>query len=216
MKKSNSTSLLQAVLIISTSACLVLAAGCSKTIYPSAWQPTPVTTDGKIDDWTLPLPYYDTDTRLNYTITNDDKNLYICFRTADVQAQMKLLKAGFTLWIDTKGKKNQLTGIRYPLPQSLLPDHGENLSTSSPRGEKRDMSKVGQRLLASQKQMELIGFKNTANGGNPNGMTFLRTNEGIAVAMNADSTGELVYEATIPFKTFLKEAPSQQLTPLNQ
>jgi hypothetical protein len=216
MKQSNSLTLfpvnplirgrLHGILIISYAACLMLTAGCSKTIYPSAWQPTPVVTDGSLSDWTLPLPYYDPDTKLNYSITNDAQNLYIVFRTSDVQAQMKLLKAGFTLWIDTKGKKNELTGIRYPLPQALLPDHGESLPvTNSQRGEKKDMSKAGQKLIAAQKQMELLGFKNTANVGNPNGTTFLRTNEGIAVAVNADSTGELVYEATIPFKTFLKE-----------
>src|ERR1041384_3535544 len=139
----------------------VLTSGCSKTIYPLGWQATPVTVDGNLSDWTLPLPFYDPETKLNYSITNDAKNLYICMRTNDLQAQMKMLRAGFTLWLDVAGKKNQSTGIRYPLSQHLPDKQGES---NYQRGEKPDFQKIRKRLLGEQKQMEIIGFRNAVNG----------------------------------------------------
>jgi hypothetical protein len=88
---------------------------CSKSVYPTAWENTPVVADGILNEWSVPLQYYDENTKLNYDITNDQKNLYVSIRSNDEQIQTKMLRGGFTLWIDVTGKKKQITGITYPL-----------------------------------------------------------------------------------------------------
>ena len=186
-------------LIITVTICIVLLMnyGCSKIVYPMSWQATPVIADGDLKDWNLPLQYYDEDSRLNYSMSNDDKNLYICVRAGDQQSQFKMIRAGFNVWIDTTGKKNQTVGIRFPLDEKLLPHHSP---IQHEKGRKQDMNELMSKMVLEQSQMQLLGFKNAGNGVSP-----LRNESGIAAAIKWDSTGVLAYEAVIPFKTFYKD-----------
>ena len=167
---------------------------CSKTVYPSAWQDTPVNVDGRLSEWNVPLPYYDESTRLNYAISNDKKNLYVCIRASNEETQTKMLRAGFTLWIDTTGKKNKTIGITYPLPQRMLMNHSAYTSNQQQKGES---SFDKQKILSDQKQMLMTGFKNADNG-----LSLIGKKDGVTVAVNYDSAGVMTYEASIPFSTF--------------
>src|ERR1051325_10066706 len=84
-----------------------------KEIYESAWRPTPIKADGIAAEWEIPLRYYDNETRLNYAIANDKENLYICIRVTDKLNQMKIIRAGLQLWMDTTGKKQQQVGVLF-------------------------------------------------------------------------------------------------------
>src|SRR5262245_2166580 len=114
-----------AIRIIFTVLSLVIASGCTKTLYPSRWQPAPVIADGNASEWSLPLQYYDNDTKLNYAFSNDTKNLYLCIRVGDDKEQMTMLRSGFTIWLDTEGKKNKTTVFTYPLPRSMMVKQSE-------------------------------------------------------------------------------------------
>ena len=50
---------------------------CSKKIYESNWQSTSNIEDLKAPEWQIPLKYFDSKSKLQYIISNDDKNLYI-------------------------------------------------------------------------------------------------------------------------------------------
>ena len=57
----------------------LLFMGCAPKVYfKSTWQSTPVSIDGQTDDWRKPLAFRDTKTNLNYSVSNDNNNLYIC------------------------------------------------------------------------------------------------------------------------------------------
>src|SRR5271156_4619244 len=88
---------------------------CSHETFSGVWQKTPVKIDARLNDWEIPLRLYDDETKLNYTVTNDADNLYICMRASDSHVQMKIMEAGMQVWIDTAGKNQHSIGIFYPL-----------------------------------------------------------------------------------------------------
>ena len=99
--------------------CSIFLMGCgsSAVICDNNWQYQPVKVDGKAKEWEIPLRFYDVDTKLNFTITNNDSNLYYCIRITDDKEEMRALKAGMQVWIDTAGNKAKEIGILYPFPQ---------------------------------------------------------------------------------------------------
>ena len=140
---------------------IILLAGCGKTIYPASWQATQIKVDGNLNDWSLPLQYYDEDSKLNYSFSNDDTNLYIGIRAVDIQTQLKMIKGGMNVWIDLAGKKSEVVGIRYPLNEKLLPNH---IIDNFKRGEKHDVNHYMHQMILEQSQMQILGFRNADNG----------------------------------------------------
>src|ERR1700749_4988033 len=100
------------------SICIIsLLAACSpKAMYQSGWQSTPVVADGNASEWRIPLRFYDTDTKLNYTLSNDNENIYLCVRIVDELSQAKVIRNGLNIWFDTLAKNNKQCGILYPVP----------------------------------------------------------------------------------------------------
>ncbi|HSC39125.1 MAG TPA: hypothetical protein VLD19_14685 [Chitinophagaceae bacterium] len=64
---------------------------------------------------------YDEDAKTGYSVSNSDRLLKVRLWIADPLQQAKIMENGLELWIDTKGKKNKITGILYPLPVAKAP-----------------------------------------------------------------------------------------------
>lgn len=149
--------------------------------------------DGKTNDWVLPLKYHDSEAHIQYNVTNNDSMLFICVRVPDSKFQMKIAKAGMSLFIDTTGKKKQNIVINYPIqpkdPEPVIMNRIRNLGNDG-------IVKVKQIIEPSLKQFNSKGFI-TGNG------TYIQKNiEGIITAADLDSIGILTIEYQIPFKTF--------------
>ena len=85
----------------------ILAISCSPKTYDSLeWQGTDVGIDGIINDWSNPLRFYDYKSKINYSISNNLKNIYLCIKISDRPTQMKILRAGMEFRIDPLGKKS--------------------------------------------------------------------------------------------------------------
>ena len=190
--------LLKLVLVI----CAFMICSCSQVTFSGALQTTPIKVDARVNDWEIPLRFYDDKTKLNYSITNDANNIYLCMRTADPQTQTKITQAGMQIWIDTTGRKNRSIGISFPLPTGKKMKYGEQTGYDSPDldwVDKKKMSKIRNNFVAANKEMQIIGFKNSG------GFIPLHSDSGINASMNWDSTNTLVYEMQIPFSTFYKK-----------
>ena len=191
--------------------------GCGPSIYllQSNWQDKPVTVDGRATEWTIPLQYYDNDTKLNYTISNDDSTLYYCFRIGDDKEQMRVMRAGMQFWIDTTGKNQQQVGIQFPFPQLSAMSAGGNSSggNHSRNGGARSDTGNMHKWTGKSNEMRLTGFKYPIGGVTP-----IPNIYGIKVSIARDSTGVIIYEAAIPFKTFyrpLTEADNNKMMGIN-
>jgi hypothetical protein len=191
-----------AILILGTQYLILLQTGCSPAeVYQNLWQSTPVKVDGNAREWELPLKLYDENTRLNYAVSNDEENLYVCIRAVNEQLQTQIIRGGMELWIDTTGKKHQQVGIRFPLTSFTAKKSSDEKTperTSSREAWQKPDTKISHQSFLSQSQeMVLTGFRSPVSSG----LTPLKNVYGINVRINWDSTGILIYEAEIPLKT---------------
>ena len=148
---------------------IFLNSACSpKAMYQTTWQNTPVVADGNPSEWRIPLRFYDSDTKLNYTLSNDDEKIYLCVRIVDELSQAKIMRNGLNIWFDTLAKKNKQCGILFPVPDK----GGDEYQTDGASGEggrgshhggggKRggDVDAAKNKFLRQANQMQLVGFK---------------------------------------------------------
>lgn len=64
-----------------------------------------VKVDGNLTEWNDNFQAYNKATKLFYTISNDDKSLYLVIKSTDMQTSNKIAAGGITLAINTEGKK---------------------------------------------------------------------------------------------------------------
>lgn len=182
---------------------ILLLTACSPKIADKlAWQSNPVTIDGLAPEYQN-FRYYDASSKIFYSFSNDRTNLYICLKTSDNAMQMKIMKAGMEIWIDTTSKAKKQTGILFPLADITKTNFGGAQPQMNNEGQKPDISRIKQNFFLAQTYMQLIGFKKATNG-----LSRLEDKSGIKVRMNWDSTNTLIYESIVPLKTFYRESLS--------
>jgi hypothetical protein len=185
-----------------------VCSSCSQKIVDSiGWQTSKVTVDGKISEWSNPLRFYDDKSKINYSITNDRQNLFLCMKVSDETSKAKILRGGMEFRIDTLGKKVFPIAFRFPLEnQIVMVRHQRNETQEEPDPrEKPNRNAMNQKMLNHATEAQLTGFKPPLGGTLP----LPSPSSGIAAAITVDSLGILYYEALIPFRTFYKP----ELTP---
>ncbi|HXB12055.1 MAG TPA: hypothetical protein VNZ45_08730 [Bacteroidia bacterium] len=172
-------------------ALVVFFTGCASKalVCDNNWQDKPITVDGKANEWETPLRYYNEDTKLNYTLTNDDSNLYYCIRITDDREENRILSAGMQVWIDTSGNKAKQIGIQYPYDQMKTKTSSDSSKITSANNHSSGYAK----------EMRLSGFIPPIGGSMQ-----VPNMYGINVAISKDASGVMIYEGCIPFKTFYK------------
>ena len=186
----------------------VVAISCSSSkhskskLMPGTWQSTPIVIDGDSKDWPSPYPNYDAKALVAYATSNDKENLYITMETGDEKTQMKILKQGMIVSIDTSGHKDGTFHINFPLQNDndLIPAPKKEEAKHMPGGGVMRNGKGFEEKLKKSametNQFSLDGFIN-CNGG------FLVSQSspcGIKVYVSIDEYKELVWEAVVPFK----------------
>jgi hypothetical protein len=161
--------------------------------------PADVKIDGDLKDWGDSLRYYNEEKKLNYTLANDKDNLYMAIRFNDRSEKMRVLGAGITFSIDTKGKKKDTYTLTYPV---VTPGEGGQTFAAmrKPTTEgvsQEDRDELTRERLTKLHNIKVSGFKDIEGD-----MITTSNTYGIKVAINYDADGFLVYEATIPLKFF--------------
>ena len=179
--------------------------GKSKDAMPGTWQSTPIVIDGDSKDWPSPYPNFDAKAEIAYATSNDKENLYITMETGDEMTQMKILKQGMTVSIDTSGGKNADFHINFPLPNDSDPidlPHGgaHKQDPGSLQGKQLDVKLSKSAKDANQYSLE--GFINCSGGF----MVSQNIPCGIKVIARVDEYKELVWEAVVPLKTIYNKA----------
>lgn len=144
---------------------------------------------------------YDEDAYTWYGAYADDKNIYIRLAVKDSTQKAKLLQNGLELWVDSKGKKNKITGIMFPLGEKAnvyLGGGNRNAAGGPPSfftnnpGENKNADSVLAQKISRQTEAELKGFTGDVNGRQP---LQKLAGFGIIMYMQHDT---LVYNLTIP------------------
>lgn len=180
----------------------LLASACSHApALQSTYQKVPVTVDGTASEWRIPLRFYDPDTKLNYSLTNDDDKIYICARIVDELSQAKVVRNGIYVWFDTLAKKNKAVGILFPVPDKGSDDFQPTNRSGDGNKHSYSLEAIKKKFLQQANQLQLTGFKS----GVPDFLAASENEYGIKVSINWDVNNIMIYEAAIPFKTFYKD-----------
>lgn len=156
--------------------------------------PPNITVDGSIKEWGDSLRYYNAEKRINYAIANSKDTLYMAIRVNDRSEQIRILKAGTTFSINTKGKKKESFSITFPLATN------GNVSPLNPPTDgdgKENHEALMQAVLTVLRGIKADGFKDIEDD-----MITTSNTYGIKTALDYDDKGYLVCEAAIPLVLF--------------
>jgi len=171
---------------------------------PGTWQAQPIKIDGDCTDWPSPYPNYDSKAMVAYATSNDAENLYVTIQTGDPLTQIKILKQGMAVSIDTSGRKDASSFvINYPLqnPDDLSELFGQKKEGGSSSHLSRQFDQKLQKSAESCTQYALEGFGN-CNGGY---MVSQSAPCGVKVRLRIDEYKQLVWEAMVPFKAIFNK-----------
>ena len=162
--------------------------------------PSNITIDGYLNEWGDSLRYYNQDKQLNYALANDQDNLYMAIRINDRSEQIRVLRAGLTLGIDTRGKKQETFTMTFPVgdqsPQGMA-ETAQDLQSGNSDIKQEDHEELMKAKLTKLREIEVTGFKDIESETMTTSNTY-----GFKVAIDYDKDGNLVYEAAIPLKFF--------------
>lgn len=178
----------------------------SKTLEPVAEMPAA----GSIE-WIDRLQY-NSEYKIAYGYFNDETDLVIRTMVTDRSTIMKMFATGFTIRIDTTGKKNPQYSIKYPLAQGMqnMPrQEGRNQPKNNTPNEMNPAGNMDTRLKTALNRIEIEGFDDEAiNGTQLNS----RTGDGITAWIQVDSTLTMYYELKIPLRDILTNGYTSKST----
>jgi hypothetical protein len=112
--------------------------------------PANIKIDGKANEWNNKLQEYSHHTQFYYTVSNDDRYLYLTVQTGDDYIINRILKGGITFTINKSGTKKDPDGIHITYP--LLYHFGIYL---------KDLPKIKDKSAANVSKIDT--FVNTVN-----------------------------------------------------
>ncbi|MEI8073156.1 MAG: hypothetical protein WCH78_00295 [Bacteroidota bacterium] len=157
-------------------------------ISEAKWQAKPITLDGNDNEWSHPFNFYDNQSALIFSISNDSKNLYVCFSNNDRMKTGKMMKAGWSLELFSSEKKRKFDAS-IVFPKSI--DPGINM--------KSDFNAAVKIYKSEIQTIKTKGFLTS------NGDVSLSNEQGINIAVGADEEEKIVYEFKIPLKELMEE-----------
>ena len=100
--------------------------------------------------------------KVKYDVFSDDKNMEIHMEVADRTTQVKILRFGFTVWVDKTGKKKVGNGVEFPISGSQKFDRSQmsrNGQRSGPNFESSEqLMKLHQQFKSKPQMMKVVGF----------------------------------------------------------
>jgi hypothetical protein len=192
---------------------IISAGHAQKMVLNSLWRDSVIVIDGSPADWDQPFRYFDSKSKLQYSIVNDDRYIYVSVRTNDDKAQMKIMRAGMDVWFDVTGRKKDIATVHFPIKTDPKLDMtNDPMAPDQQVVEKPDVKKMKLDWNESNKEVRTQGFKNV-----PARFTEADSGKyGIQVAINWDKYDAMTYELRVPFSAFYKDslAASDTLHPI--
>lgn len=113
----------RSIVLLAAAAALVLAATAKDAakIVDSVWAAAPVKVDGLDQDWEGVALRTDPDSKAEYAVRNDGRNLYVLFVFKSPQAASSIEATGLKIFYAAAGKKGKDRGVHF-LKKSLSAD----------------------------------------------------------------------------------------------
>ncbi|MES2275722.1 MAG: hypothetical protein V4592_06855 [Bacteroidota bacterium] len=176
----------------------------------------PIKVDGNLKEWNDSFQAYNKQTKLFYTISNDDQLLYLVVKSTDTQNNNKIAAGGISFILNTDGKKKDKDAFKFTYPivvRAARPDGdrggdgprgGGGFGGDGGRGgfggrnEAPDSATLAARhkqTIDAAKEIKVLGFKDIADS-----LLSVYNEYGIKAAIGYDAKGNYTYELAIPLK----------------
>lgn len=162
----------------------MISLNCNNLELESRWRNSDISIDGNHAEWEGVLKYSE-EKRATVGIMNDREYLYLCLLSADQQVLMQAMEAGFTVWFQGSGKKEEKLIIRFPLGEAM--SHRERFRG----GENRHDDRLGE-FLREQSEMVITQNDRKVKLG------LLDLDDYGLEARIGQHMGRLVYEIRVP------------------
>ena len=203
---------------------LTLQAQKLKTVQEGSMRaPSNIRIDGKLTEWDDTFKAYNNTTDIYYTISNDDKNLYLTVKAGGQWIGNKVLAGGINFAINTADKKKEkeaytvvfplidMSSIRDQMAQRRVSVNGNAVTvTGGPPGGAMGGMRMGngemdsaaiasmrKRALQTVREIKLINFSQTEL---PDSVISIYNEFGFKGAVDFDGKGMLTCEMAIPLK----------------
>jgi hypothetical protein len=164
----------------------------------SVWAPANVRIDGKLNEWEDNFQAYNKSTRLFYTLSNNEKYLYLAITSTDAQNNTKIAAGGITLIINTAGKKKDKDAFILTYPVISTTGRGRGRGGRRQRSSGDDTAAINaahRQFIESSKEIKVLGFKDVDDT-----LISIYNEYGIKTAIGYDTLGNYNYELAIPLK----------------
>ncbi|MCU4162406.1 hypothetical protein [Carboxylicivirga caseinilyticus] len=109
---------------------------CSKKVHvETKWQSSKITVDGDPSDWNIPLRLFDSNTKLNYEITNNYEGIFFAFRINEMSKINQFNQNGITIELNAASSKKSSHTLKYPVGggRPMRPLNGEEQAEFNPQ-----------------------------------------------------------------------------------
>ena len=134
-----------------------------------------------------PLRYYNSDTKLQYSVFNDSTNIFLLLKATENLSQYKIMQTGIQLQLDSTASFKNKSGIAYPI--NLKQNHLSTFMLNN------DWDTYMSRFQYENIYMKVHGFK-----GINDQEILVKNSFNLKVSISWDSIGVLYYCASIPMK----------------
>lgn len=171
------------------------------------WAPANLKIDGSLTEWDDSFQAYNKSTRLFYTVSNDDKDVYLTVESTDVANNNKIAAGGITFTINTAGKKKDKDAaiITYPVitrgagrGQRGGGGGGGRGGFGGGRNAVTDTAVTNaahKQLIATSKEIQVLGIKDITDT-----LISIYNEYSIKAAIGYNAQGNYTYELAVPFK----------------
>ncbi len=198
---------LKSILLISAFTVLVGAAPAfsqkKADLIATKWAKQPVLADGSLKDWPDSLTSYNEETRLHYSLANDETNIYLALKSTSKEDLSKILAGGISFSANIEDKKKDPATVIFPV---LDRTPGKNRNVK----EQPEMEEMQRRVLSRIKDIKVTGFKEIIDGG-----ISLQNSYGIRAAAAFDKDNNLVQEIIIPLSLLNLSSSGNDLVTYN-
>jgi hypothetical protein len=176
----------------------------------SLWVPANVKVDGNLKEWDDTFQAYNKTTKLFYSVSNDDKYIYLVVKSIDIPNNAKIIAGGITLTINTEGKKKDkgAYSLTFPVIEKATRQRGAGGRGGIGRqpGVAPDSATIAaqhKKTVESSKEIKVSGFKDITDT-----LISIYNEYSIKAAIGYDAIGNYDYEAAIPLKLLNVSADS--------
>lgn len=174
--------------------------------------PSNIKADGKNLEWNDTFQAFNKRTGIQYTMANDEENLYLAIKSTDAANNNKIVAGGIELSINPDGKRKEKEGfeIIYPLikrtsRQSNSRSGSRNV-TFSQRGEQTSKQRDSIMLAARKAQLTQVKEIKIHGFSIPDTLISIYNEYRLKAFSSFDDKGAFFYELAVPLK-LLKLSP---------